>query len=171
MGGAPTLRRGHDEASLTCGNEQTSSVLQGPLTLLTVCALCTRVLCCGCSSAGFFCLGTVPIWFCCGLSLQVKHILCPCRPRVHVAEHNSNLVTHFGGSHWCIAAGTCTQICGCCCMCVWLSLGPCLGVASAYVMGVWIVSCWWGGWVGLGWRPHAGAGPRVWASFPAPPRG
>ena len=27
------------------------------------------------------------------------------------------------------------------------------------------------GWVGLGWRPHAGAGPRVWASFPAPPRG
>ena len=28
-----------------------------------------------------------------------------------------------------------------------------------------------GGWVGLGWRPHAGAGPRVWASFPAPPRG
>ena len=28
-----------------------------------------------------------------------------------------------------------------------------------------------GGWVGLGWRPGAGAGPRVWASFPAPPRG
>ena len=28
-----------------------------------------------------------------------------------------------------------------------------------------------GGGVGLGWRPHAGAGPRVWASFPAPPRG
>ena len=27
-----------------------------------------------------------------------------------------------------------------------------------------------GGW-GWGWRPHAGAGPRVWASFPAPPRG
>ena len=27
------------------------------------------------------------------------------------------------------------------------------------------------GWVGLGWRPHAGTGPRVGASFPAPPRG
>ena len=29
------------------------------------------------------------------------------------------------------------------------------------------------GWgcIGFGWRPHAGAGPRVWASFPAPPRG
>ena len=45
--------------------------------------------------------------FCCGLSLLAMHILCPCRPRAQSAEHNSNPVTHFGGSHWCISAGTC----------------------------------------------------------------